>query len=414
MAKRLARLAPFALLTMLSILVTGCQGTGTGPVRPEPARVTISPGEGAIDDRPDLGVGVSVSGGKLTGVTVADRRGKQVAGYFNPGGTIWHSTWALAPAQAYSVTAVVVNHNGTKSTEHATFRTSAPTRTFTASVAEQPGETVGVGMPIMVTFSRAIRDKGDVERSLQLRSSKPVVGAWFWMDNKNVWFRPKKHWPAYDKVRLDAHLTGVRGADGLYGTANLSRTFKIGESLVVLASASSHRMKVWVNHRLRYNWPISTGQPGRDTPNGRYLTIEKGNPVEMNSCSFGICPGNPGYYNVLVYDSVRFTWSGNYIHSAPWSVGEQGYANVSHGCVNLAPQYAVWYYDHANRGDPVTIVGSPVAGTWNDGWTIWFLSWHKLLKGSALRQEVVVGRKGSYLTNPAAPTAPPQGVFGPR
>jgi len=392
-----------ALLTALSILTTACQGarvsTHAEASPPGPAQVTISPGEGAIDQRPDRGITVSASGGTLTRVTVEDGRRKTVAGYFNPTGTAWHSTWALAPAQTYAVTAVAAGWGGSTSTAAATFRTSAPARSFTASVDMLPGETVGVGMPIMVTFSQSIRDKAQVERSFQLRSSKPVVGAWYWLDDKTVWFRPKRFWPAYTKVWFTAHLAGVRGAKGLYAATNLSRSFKIGESLVTVASARSHRMKVWVNGKLRFNWPISTGQPGHDTPDGKYVTIEKGNPVDMNSCSFGVCAGDPGYYNVEVYDSVRFTWSGDYIHSAPWSVGEQGYANVSHGCVNLAPAYAAWYYDHAHRGEPVRIVGSPVRGTWDDGWTIWFLWWRNLLKGSALKQAVVASRYGSYFAD---------------
>jgi lipoprotein-anchoring transpeptidase ErfK/SrfK len=403
---RRAWLAPVAMLAVSSVMSTACQGGRAAARQPRLVQVMIIPGQGSVDDRPDLGVLVSASGGRLTGVTVENTDGKQVAGYLNPSGTTWHSTWALASPQSYAVTATAAGPRGRLSTEHSTFRTSAPARTFTASVDMAPGETVGVGMPIMVTFNRSIHDKAQVERSFTLQSSKPVVGAWYWLDDKTVWFRPKKYWPVHDKVRFTAHLAGVRGANGMYGTANLSRHFNVGESLVTVASTSTHRMRVWVNGKLRFDWPISTGQPGDDTPDGNYLTIEKGNPVDMDSCSFGVCPGDPGYYNELVYDSVRFTWSGDYIHSAPWSVGEQGFTNVSHGCVNLAPGYAAWYYDQAGRGDPVTIVGSPVRGTWGDGWTIWFLPWKKLVKGSALKEAMVAGVEGSYFAMPGALTAP--------
>jgi lipoprotein-anchoring transpeptidase ErfK/SrfK len=409
MAKRRGRrtfwLGPAAMLAASSVMITACQGGRSGAPRRPHLAVTISPGEGAIDDRPDLGVVVNTSRGHLIGVNVRDAHGGVVAGYLNPGGTTWHSTWALAAPQSYVVTATAAGARGRTATEHATFRTSAPARTFTASVDMSPGETVGVGMPIMVTFSRSIHDKADVERSFELRSSTPVAGAWYWLDDKTVWFRPRKYWPAYDKVRFTAHLAGVQGAAGVYGAADLSRRFSIGKSLVTVASASSHRMRVWVNGRLRFDWPISTGQPGDDTPDGAYVTIEKGNPVDMDSCTFGICEGQSGYYNVLVYDSVRFTWSGDYIHSAPWSVGEQGFANVSHGCVNLAPDHAAWYYDNADRGEPVTIVGSPVRGTWGDGWTIWFLSWKKLVRGSALKQAVLAGPDGSFFAGPDTLTA---------
>src|SRR5260370_529766 len=233
------------------------------------------------------------------------------------------------------------------------------------------------------------------------RPGAALRGAGDGVEGKAGWLRARTYWPAYDRVRFTAHLAGVRGANGVYGAADLARRFSVGASLVTVASASSHRMKVWVNGRLSFDWPISTGQPGDDTPDGQYLTIEKGNPVDMNSCSFGVCPGDPGYYNVLVYDSVRFTWSGDYVHSAPWSVGEQGVSNVSHGCVNLAPDHAAWYYDHAHRGEPVTVVGSPVRGTWGDGWTIWFLPWQKLIRGSALRQAVAAGPEGIHFAAPA-------------
>jgi len=412
------------MLAASSLTVTACQAgqqttrrAGQQAVRqaarigePGLTKLVISPGQGSVDDRPDLGVAVSASGGHLTAVTVRDLRGDEVAGYVRSGGASWHSAWALAAPQTYDVTATAVGPRGRIATQHATFRTAASAQTFTASVDMAPGETVGVGMPIMVTFSRPVRDKAEVERSFEIRSSKPVVGAWYWLDDKTVWFRPRAHWPAYDRVRLLAHLAGVRAANGVYGAADLSRRFTIGRSLVTIASASSHRMRVWVNGRLRFDWPISTGQPGDDTPDGEYLTIDKGNPVDMDSCSYGVCPGDPGYYNLLVYDSVRFTWSGDYIHSAPWSVGEQGVTNVSHGCVNLAPDHAAWYYAHADRGEPVTIVGSPVRGTWGDGWTIWFLPWQQLLKGSALKQAVVAGPAGSYFARSGALNVPPSGA----
>ena len=68
----------------------------------------------------------------------------------------------------------------------------------------------------------------------------------------------------------------------------------------------------------------------------------------------------PGY-SIEVPWSVRFTWSGDYLHDAYWSVGQQGFTNVSHGCVNMPPADAESYYKMAVPGDPVTITGSPRA-----------------------------------------------------
>jgi len=129
------------------------------------------------------------------------------------------------------------------------------------------------------------------------------------------------------------------------------------------------------------------------------LTVEKHNPVRMIG---GGKKGTPGYYNELVNYAVRFTFSGDYYHSAPWSVVNQGVSNVSHGCVNLSPPDAQAYYNMVIPGDPITITGSPQAGKWDDGWTEWFLSWRSLLAGSATQMAVEAGPQGSSLVSPAS------------
>ena len=44
---------------------------------------------------------------------------------------------------------------------------------------------------------------------------------------------------------------------------------------------------------------------------------------------------------------MRLTYSGEFLHAAPWSVGSQGYANVSHGCTGMSTANAQWLYDLA-------------------------------------------------------------------
>jgi lipoprotein-anchoring transpeptidase ErfK/SrfK len=370
-----------------------------------------------VDLRPDLGVRVAVRNGRLTGVSVRPvtgntatantatgntgagntGAGKAVAGSYAPGSRSWRTRWALAPSQTYRVTATAVDSAGQRTVMASDFRTLRPRHSFSAATVLGAGETVGVGMPIMINFSRPIADQAAVERALQIWSSKPVTGAWYWVNSESVWFRPRHYWPAHTRVRFTAHLAGLQGAPGVYGTSDLTQHFRIGDSLIAVASVATHQMKVWRNGRLAGDWPVSTGRPGLDTPDGRYLSFAKGSPVDMNSASYGVGPGTPGYYNELVYDAVQFTFSGDYVHSAPWSVGEQGISNVSHGCVNLAPGYAAWFYGHSMLGDPISVVGSPVAGTWGDGWTIYFLGWRKLLAGSATGDAVLVSRGGSRL-----------------
>ena len=70
--------------------------------------------------------------------------------------------------------------------------------------------------------------------------------------------------------------------------------------------------------------------------------------------------------------------------------------------MHLAPANAQTYYGMSIPGDPVTVTGSPKAGSWDDGYTVWFLSWKELVKGSALHKAMRVGPDGSTLVRPSA------------
>ena len=362
--------------------------SGSGANVPQ-VRLSITPAGGSVDRTPDRGITVRAVGGTLSNVVVGTG-GDPVTGKFNADRTVWRSKWALNVSQRYMVTATADGSAGTQVTRRSTFRTLKPARTFEAKIIEGYRQTYGVGMPIILYFNTPVSNRAAVERALQIRTSRPVVGAWYW-DNECgtapvcLYFRPRRYWPPHTQVSFTAHLNGVEAAPGVYGYHTLTQAFTIGIPLIVVASTSGHYMNVYRNGRLFAHWPISSGRPGDDTPNGSYLTIEKANPVDM------VGPG----YNIEVPWSVRFTWSGDYLHDAYWSVGEQGFANVSHGCVNMSPADAEVYYQMANPGDPVTITGSPRAGTWDNGWTMWFLSWNQWLRGSALHQAVRTGPRGS-------------------
>ena len=84
----------------------------------------------------------------------------------------------------------------------------------------------------------------------------------------------------------------MEGAPGGYAVRALSQTFAIGQSVIAVADASTHR-KVYVGGKLAYTWPISTGRSTMPTPGGTYLTVGKGNPVRMT----GGKKGTPSYYN---------------------------------------------------------------------------------------------------------------------
>jgi lipoprotein-anchoring transpeptidase ErfK/SrfK len=371
---------------------------GSASTAPSPSAAAVSPlkifpASGTRDASPSGGITVTaVSGGQVSAVSVRTSSSHPVTGTLAGGGASWHSSYALPTAASYTVTATGKDAAGQPVTTTSSFTTLNPAQAFHTQIFEGADQTYGVGMPVLLTFDRPITNKAAVEKALTLKTSKPVVGAWYWDGSERLDFRPRDYWPAGTAVSLSSHLDGVEGAPGVYGVHDLSQTFKIGTSVIAVADTSTHKTKIYVGGKLKYTWPISSGKEVTPTPNGTYLTVEKGNPVRMTG---GGAKGSAGYYNELVNYAVRFTFSGDYYHSAPWSVVNQGVSNVSHGCVNLAPEDAKIYYDMAIPGDPVTITSSTRAGNWDNGWTDWFLSWSQLVAGSATHLAVSAGPGGS-------------------
>jgi lipoprotein-anchoring transpeptidase ErfK/SrfK len=403
------RLRAAALAAAFCLLAAACQSSTPRAVQLSPTSVAgsgnvaakflaITPAPGTKNADPANGITVSArDGGKVTSVAV-HTSGDAVTGTLSGDATTWHSKWSLGTGESYTVTASGTDNQGHPVTATSTFTTLTPATAFHTQIYEGQGATYGVGMPIMLTFDHPITNKAAVERSLQITTSKPVVGAWYWDGSEALYFRPRDYWPAYTTVSFTGHLNGVEGAPGVYGVHDLTQTFSIGQSVIAVASTSAHHTLIYVNGQVQYDWPISTGRSTMPTPDGTYLTVDKGNPVRM----IGGTKGTASYYNELVNFAVRFTYSGDYYHSAPWSVVDQGTTNVSHGCVNLPPEDAQIYYNMAIPGDPITITSSTKGGNWDDGWTQWFLDWNQYLAGSATHMAVEAGPDGSTFVSPSS------------
>ncbi|WP_228645141.1 Ig-like domain-containing protein [Microtetraspora sp. AC03309] len=379
---------------MLALLMaTGCTAAAADrdkEVAVVPAAaVGITPENGAQGLIPELPIMVSAAGGTLKDVTV-EAKGKRVAGMFSADRTRWRSARPMTPGTDYTVTAVAVNAAGKTTETKSVFSTVKAAKSFDVQTIlpnkELTGLTVGVGMPIMITFDRDVTDRVSIEKNLQVLASKPIQGAWHWFDNRRVTFRPKEYWPAHTKVRLVARLAGVRGADGMYGTKDYVRDFTIGRSQISYADTGTHHMKVKRDGKLVRNMPISAGKGGEMkyyTTSGVHLAMDRELVTVMTSP--GIGPGSPGYYQTTVYDTVRISDTGEYVHGAPWSVGDQGNSNVSHGCVNVSPENAKWFMTNTLIGDPIVVTGSPRPLDPTNGWGHWQESWKQWLKWSRLR-----------------------------
>ncbi|WP_242890658.1 L,D-transpeptidase [Actinomadura litoris] len=372
----------------VALLAAGCGGGGVGRLASGDSKttVTITPANGTAQVRPDGTIEVKASGGKLEKVTVQGNQGAAITGRLAGDRKSWRSGRTLTPGASYTVTAQA-RGGGKTSTVTSAFTTLKPAKTLTITdiTPNLSGERVGVGMPIMLRFNRPVADKAAVERALQVTPDKPVEGAWNWIAPDQVTYRTKTYWQPHQRVRFQARLAGVNAGGGVYGAKDAEQVITIGAAQITTGSIAKHHMTVKRDGRTLRTIPFSAGNGETrefTTTSGVHLLMEKGNPVTM--VSPGRQEGDPGYYKQVVNHAVRFSNSGEYVHAAPWSVGSQGSANVSHGCLNVSPSNASWFYDIMQRGDVIDLTGTSRQLEPDNGWGQWQMSFEKWRQGSAL------------------------------
>ncbi len=302
-------------------------------------------------------------------------------------GTEWRLDGVLEPGLTYTVLSTGTNADGERRTVRDRFSTEQLTldeQTY-PSVAPLQGETVGVGMPVIVTFDVPVTDRASIERHMSVSSTPQVRGSWHWMSDTEVHYRPRTFWPAGADIDVDVDINSVDAGGGIYGQESRQVSFDVGDSIVSTVNVDSHTMRVAINGKTARTIPISAGKAGFETRGGTKLIMEKYESKRMDAATTGIQPGDPEYYNLAnVQYAMRVTYSGEFLHAAPWSVGDQGSANVSHGCVGMSTEDAAWLFGLSHRGDVVKVLGSNRPLEQGNGWTDWDISWAEYKAGSAL------------------------------
>ncbi|KUI25975.1 L,D-transpeptidase family protein [Mycobacterium sp. GA-2829] len=221
------------------------------------------------------------------------------------------------------------------------------------------GSIAGAAKPIYINFQRPIANRALAEQAIHISSNPPVPGRFYWTSDTQVRWRPQDFWPAGTVVNIDASGT--------------KSSFSVPEQLVATIDNKTKQMEVMRDGELVKTFPVSLGKKGYETKNGTYYVLEKFPDIVMDSSTYGVPVDDPSGegYKLKVQDAVRIDNSGVFVHSAPWSVGAQGNSNVSHGCINLAPEDAQWFYDNFGSGDAVVIKNSTGIYDQPDGASDW-------------------------------------------
>lgn len=323
-------------------------------------------------------VTVEIDGAKLDSVEMTNDEGKEVAGELSEDGTSWTTTENLGYGRIYTLEAKAGEEELSSS-----FQTVVPTTMTYGYLSPQEGSTVGVGQPIAIRFDEPIADRHAAQEAIKVTTEPAVEGAFYWLNNSEVRWRPAEYWPSGTTVNVEVDIYGKDLGNGYYGQENNSTNFTIGDRVVAIADDATKTMTIERNGVVENSMPISMGSGTWPTPNGTYMIGDQHQSMVMDSTTYGLALEDGGYKTPVKY-ATQMSYSGIYVHGAPWSVWAQGSQNVSHGCINVTDANAAWFQQNTKRGDIVIVkntIGGTLPGT--DGLGDWNIPWETWKKGNA-------------------------------
>lgn len=372
---------------------------GSGTLTPE---VTPTPSAPAVAFKPsvdegatvpvDTVVSVAASGGSITAVQLTyqdPKTGPQaVEGTIAPDGSAWTARSLLEPGVAYTMAMTGVNVDGQQSTASRAFTSqnlSKKQQIYPRLAAD--GATVGIAMPVVVTFDVPVTERASFEKRMTVTSVPAQRGSWSWFSNTEVHWRPESYWQPGTTVSVNLDLNSVPAGNGTYGQMSLAGGFTVGKALTMKADLAAHQLTVTIDGAVARTIPVTGGKRGWESRSGTKVIMEKFSTLKMDASTLGIEKDDPNYYSIPdVRYAMRETWSGEFLHAAPWSVGSQGRANVSHGCIGMSTGNAAWLFNQVKVGDPIVVTGTGKGMEKGNGWTDWNVSFADYQAGSALTQ----------------------------
>lgn len=391
--RSLRTIVPVALLAVFALGASACsaaEGAGVEvAIDRNPITELIKPKlvstikDGQVGVSPGMPLAFQVEDGKFTEVTLTNKEGRPVSGQLAGDGRSWATTEVLGYGKTYTLTASAIGLGGVNSTT-LSFTTSSPNSQTKPYLLPGEGEVVGIGQPVAIQFDENIPDRRAAQDAIKITTEPAVEGAFYWVNNREVRWRPEHFWAPGTKVTIDVNVYGKDLGKGLYGQDNIHSFFTIGDAQIFTADDNTHQVTVERNGQVIMTMPTSMGKDSTPTDNGIYIVSDRHEKIIMDSSTYGVSVNSPDGYRTPVDYATRISYSGIFFHSAPWSIGQQGYSNASHGCLNLSPANARWVYENAKRGD-ITIIKNTVGGTLSgvDGLGDWNIPWPEWKAGNA-------------------------------
>ena len=405
---RSAAVSGMAVVAMLG--VTACNATataengkpagtssatagGTTSAAPTPTTDPVvfktTPGDESEDVSVDTRVTASAEKGTLKKASLSykSKKGNRIPVDGTLDGGTWTASDLLEPGVKYTLDLTAEDSDGQTTESTQTFRTANLTLDDQVYVAVSPrdGGTVGIGMPVVVRFDLPVVDKASFEKHMKVTSTPAQAGSWYWLSSREAHWRPRTYWKAGTKVHVDANLNGVPAGGNRYGQMSRTSDFSIGRAVVAKVNLKTDQLDLFINGKWTKRIPVTGGRPGFVTRSGVKVIMDKQTNITMRAETIGLKKDDPNYYaDTPVKYAMRITNSGEFLHTAPWSVADQGKRNVSHGCTGMSDANGQWLFGQMQIGDVVETTGTNRPMTMGNGYSDWNLSWAKWSAGSAL------------------------------
>ncbi|MEU1751063.1 Ig-like domain-containing protein [Micromonospora matsumotoense] len=396
------RMLAAGVLAAALALTSACTGSGGdkpsswqggGEENAPKATATITePKADATDVPASTGIVFTAKDAKDTTVALTDAAGKAVEGKLAADGKSWLPSGTLEYGEKYTATVTATGEDGKPATATSAFTVMAkPDKQVRVTSFLGDDQVVGVAMPLIVKFGRAVPEdyRDDVQRRMTVTSTPAQEGVWHWVSPTEVRYRPKEFWQPGTTISYQVRAGGLPMGGGWYGRSDLTVDVKIGPSVVMQVDNKNKRMTVSKDGKVVKTILVSLGKKSTPSSSGTMVVIEKLRKTVFDTMA-ELGP-EEGYRTKIDY-AQRLTWGGEFIHAAPWSEGQQGSTNVSHGCVNVSMKDGAWLFANTKIGDPITVKGTERKLQNGNGWTDWNMSWDQYVKGSALPYEPDAGQ----------------------
>ena len=187
------------------------------------------------------------------------------------------------------------------------------------------GGSYGVGMPVIAYFSKPITDGRALAAATKVTvNGKPMRGAWYFERSTaghgpiEAHYRLRTYWPAHAKVHLSVAARGRSAGAGLTFADDLNLDFVTGARTVATVDDGTAPADRHPRRQAARPLPGLARRDAAPRPtSGVKVIMAKGSPV---------CMSGPGYHECGIKYTQRLTYSGEYLHAAPWNV-----ANIKNG-----------------------------------------------------------------------------------